>query len=631
MPRAKKTNPKYSRKIDTVRTYLTALRDAPDEKKSTDTLQHISREHDVPVAKMRQFREGADNALPAILINSWAKLLGSDGDISGIPTSTGPSEGDPYNKAASARDNTRMERYAQYETIDNTRPEASSALDCWADIVCTGGVGDQRRMDFEPDIETKGTRIQAAVREVADRINTYILPPEERMKVVRDMAKFGDQYEQLGVNSDEPGIDRLQNMPIKTMYRNFNDKGTVDPASAFVQRLPGQVRDFQTWPIWKMVNFSNSKSRSRHYGVSIFESCLRTYIQVEAMEAAMVVRRLERAPLRMKHVIDVGFASSETEIAKVKEEYRIKNKKIRTIDRNGMFNLQRINMPSDEDYIVTKRTKESPADIIPIDGDGNISAIVDFIHFFNKWLAGLGPPKAHLGYEADTMRSVVTDLHIVFARKGRRMQMQFIKGLNHLYWVEMILKGIDPSKVKYAIIPPALGTRDELVRANIANAHAQVVNHLASAFAQTGKVPSTKWFLTYMMGVDDETLEKLEFEPVVLTTKGALDKPAGGSSPSGPVTNKEGLEPNHQEAMEMANAAFSNPEISDAVARTRWLFGERAIGMGKAGVMGLVIPQTENPFGTHFKEIVQMLRPEGKRELWDCNEKPEVIETKKAA
>ena len=576
-----------------VRSYLTNLRDDPEDRKGR-TLQRVARENEIPIAALREFRDGKNEALAPMVVNTWAKILGTDGDLAGMFSDISPISRDWYQQTLLAADGSRLDRYEHYEIIDRTRPEAASALDAWADIVCTGSVGEtgHRAGDFEPEVKG-GTRAQTMMREIADHINGNILPDDQRLMLIRDMAKHGDDFDQIGLGKigGRTTIVNLRSMPVKTMWVKPQPDGSVDPRDAYVQLLPGQREPVATWPAWKIVQFSNRKSRSSHYGTSIFESCMRSYIQLEAMEAAMIIRRLERAPLRMKHVLDVGHLASEQETKAAKEDYRRANRKVKTVDSNRNLSLQRISMPADEDYLVAKRSKDSPADISPLEGDAHIDKIDDFSHFFNKWLSGLGPPKAHLGYESDTMRSVVTDLHIVFARKGRRMQMHFIKGLNHLYWVELILRGIDPRSLKYSILPPALGTRDELVRAQIQLAHSTTVRNLSSSFAQSGKMPSIPWFLRYVMGLDQDTIEGLDLVDVMQVGQASL-----GSG-----------EPSRKESLEMASAALANPETFDQATRMRFVLEERAIAKRKPELMGLDWPRLEQPFGHRFDDVVRSL------------------------
>ena len=222
--------------------------------------------------------------------------------------------------------------------------------------------------------------------------------------------------------------------------------------------LPGQHEPEDTWPDWKIAHFANKVNRGDLYGRGILHSNLRSWVQIEAMEGGMMTRRLERASQRYKHVVDTSGLDFEHAMQRLRQ-YRTENKKIRTVDGDRNFHHQRIAAPPDEDVIVGRAGKDGVADVAPMEGDAHLAEIADFLHFWNKWLSGLGPPKHQLGYEQDTMRSVGTELHIVFARKSRRMCINFIRGLNHLYWIELLLAGVDPRKVPYVIIPPPMGTR----------------------------------------------------------------------------------------------------------------------------------------------------------------------------
>ena len=572
------------------------------------TLQSVAVSHGVSVSKLRSFRDGTNTALDKSLITTWAKLLGADSDID---------TGDPLDRQWLAtllqQDTSRVGRYRTYDVIDETRPEAARALDCWADIVTTGSVGEDRYSGgFEPNYGGELARERKLLNVIAEEINTHLLPPAELHMLVRDMAKFGDQFEQIGLEKREGqmSIGTLVNMPVKTMHYNRQENGSIDPAKAFKQVMPGKTEPSALFPAWKIVHFCNKFSRGDTYGRSIFYSNLRSHIQIEAMEAGMMIRRLERAPFRLKHVLDLAHCNSQQEQEQAIDKAILRHKKVKTIDGNRNFHQQKISMPADQDLFVPKRTVDSPADIVGIQGDANLDQTGDFDHFWSKWCSGLGPPKAHLGYEMDTMRSTGVELHAVFARMGRRLQMKVIRGLVHLYWVSLILRGFDPRSVPFTIYPPAVGTRDELLRAQVQVAHATTVRYLAQAFAQTGKVPSIPWFLQYVMGLDDEVIDKLQLEDVMLTTKGALDAPTNGGNT--PQNNSSGG-PSDQHAMELASAAMASGDIREEIARTRFLFNEQAIGLRKPELMSGGTPEQYewmrriDPFGDQFEAIVSSL------------------------
>lgn len=79
------------RKIGIVRTYLNALRDDPEDKRNPHTVQAVAKEHGISVRGLRAFRDGRNDSLPPIVLNTWVKLLATDGTASGFPAEISPS------------------------------------------------------------------------------------------------------------------------------------------------------------------------------------------------------------------------------------------------------------------------------------------------------------------------------------------------------------------------------------------------------------------------------------------------------------------------------------------------------------------------------------------------------------
>jgi hypothetical protein len=156
----------------------------------------------------------------------------------------------------------------------------------------------------------------------------------------------------------------------------------------------------------------------------------------------------------------------------------------------------------------------------------------------------------------------------------------------------MVAQGIDPRSVRYQIFPPALGTRDELVRAQVQLAHATTCRYLSQAFSPTGKQPNVRWMLSTIMGMDDETLEGLEDE-----MDDVMMGAAGGNSfkndpPSSPV-----------ESREMAAHILNQPEALEKLDHLQWLLEERAI----ARRLPSALPTQMQPFGNRFDDMVRSM------------------------
>lgn len=601
------------RNIGTVREYLTALADSPgnavDGKR---TIEHVADDMGIQADDLREFRDGNSSALGQPVINMFAAYLGQPGNAMlglTIDDSLGfadPSNGGWYGSMM-AEEAERAARLRTFHLIDKTRPETKSAFDAWADLATTGNVGDIARYagGYEAVVLSGAQAAKNVIADCSNDINDRLLPDDKKWLVVRGVVKYGNQYGEL---SFEPAGGRFRIASIeprhaRTMYvvRDPND-GSYDFRKAYKQVMPG--RDYNDpvayFPEYKIVNFANTLGWGDNYGESILDCCLRSYIQLEAMEAGMLTRRLERASQKMKHFVDVGLMEGgDREIQKYVTDYRTKMRKVRTVDGSRNMRMQKISMPDGEDYIVPKRDKDSPSDVIPIAGDQYIEEIGDVMHFFNKYISGLGPPKVHLGYDSGESRGAISDQHIVWSRKVRRMQIKFIAAMNQIYYVQMILQGIDPRKVRFQVFPPSLGTRDELIRAQVQLAHATTCRYLSQAFSATGKQPSVQWFLQKVCGFDDEALEDLNLTAILQPPKGGNafknDPPTGGP--------KELRDPDRAV---MAAVSQTNPYVMETVEHLQFMLEERAIELRLPSAAAR-LPSVSMPFARNFTEIVKSM------------------------
>jgi len=564
----------FDRDVSTLRNYLSGLDHSPGES-GDGTIRYAAKEHHVKVKDLLDFRNGKDAALAKSLVTVWAQLVGTDSAITMGDVAIDPSG---WGTSIPNMEHTRLARYDQFDIITGTRPEADSAESVWADMTTTGSMGEDSRYGgaFNPHPISPNASLSSTLNDISYRLNRYIMPDHQKWLLVRDLAHYGSWFEQIGIGPVDGGTHVARIAPMDPREMRVMPDATPDKTYGRYPR--GYYEPTATWPAWKIVHFANRMSRLDTYGRSIHQSNLRSWVQVEAMEAAMITARLEHAPQRFKHIISTKSATSWDDKQKRIKEYKETNKKVRTVDGDKNYQRQRITPDPGADFIVGRDDKDSPADITTLEGDKNLSNITDFQHFFNKFLAGLGPPKLHLGYEADTMRSVGTELTIVFARKARRMQMAFIQGLNHLYWVELILMGIDPRKAKYMIFPPSLGTRDELVRAQIAQTHAMTVQALAKSFAMTGNMPSINWFLKYVMHFDDESLPSVkDLVPATAGTSGGSNADNGDGTQSGAGDAKTGPIVSPGEAANMQASLHENPGIANELKYLSFLLDERSI------------------------------------------------------
>src|SRR5262249_8094909 len=239
-----------------------------------------------------------------------------------------------------------------------------------------------------------------------------------------------------------------------------------DPA--YVQRslsnhddVIAQFQDFQ------IVHFRNDRPRSSKYGRSLLKSARRLWRQLQLMEDGMVVARLDRAPMRYVFQVPGGDLDLDSQVRLI-EKYRDMYKKKKVIDpATGKPTYERNVMTADEDLFVPV-SKDYPADVRVLQGQGNLHDIGDVQYFQNKLFSRLEIPKALMGEERDvTGRLLLTnqDMHLV--RKVSRRRAVLAAGYREICDLQLALLGIDPLKAEYTLKFVPLITDDELNRSNI--------------------------------------------------------------------------------------------------------------------------------------------------------------------
>jgi hypothetical protein len=134
-----------------------------------------------------------------------------------------------------------------------------------------------------------------------------------------------------------------------------------------------------------------------------------------------------------------------------------------------------------------------------------------------------------------------------------------------------VLRGIDPRELRYVIFPPSLGTRDELVRAQIQQAYSSTIKQLTEAFAVTGQVPSPEWFLKTFMQIDDDAIGAMDLKPILSDVK----PPANSSK------KNRGPDLSRNETAKMVADVASTPEMSRVLNALAFTLDERRLSTMK--------------------------------------------------
>lgn len=622
--------------IENVREYLIEL---DKSVRPTHSIEALANSQNLDPKALRKFKDGDEAALPISTVTLMASVLGRDGDLIGAyfdPELNKLVDSGDRLIQAMIRKNSDDAKIRYIDRMERDRPEVRSAMDAWADMAIGGAVGvsvDEIPL-FEPKVVSttdRARRMQATLNGLHEQVSTRLLPWESKWMISRGMAQYGREWGEISLKQNSIGsfeVDEIVPRHVRTMRVNRQADGDLDFNEYYEQFDPGTGNAYTTFPFWKILHFKRSARWCQDEGEGVVEGVITTNIKMSALENAMLIRRVENSARErvFKHDISgLDEAGKKTYI----ESQKKGNKRLKTIDRNGQTDVLQIAQPTGTDHhIPVSGDSKNAVEVLP--SDPNIDKIDDFKHFHATFRAGLGPPNAHLNYEGDTMRSVITDLHIVFARKVRRLQMNYIAEEKKLYDIMLILRGIDPRSQPYLILPPTLGTRDELIQAQIASTYAAVIRNLATAFSFTGKVPTIEWFLRTFMGLTDEQFETLELAPVVAPIKTDVDEPdkigKGNNSKPNEVITGDDLRTGEQMRSAMFYASRAGESWTangnECVRGLKFLLAERAIQRNRFDIAEQFCTEAKKTFhailapSSVVRNIDIVARQLGKTYLW---------------
>ena len=386
----------------------------------------------------------------------------------------------------------RIAKYKDYDLMDTEDPELSSALDIYADNATKG----ESETDVVIKIMSDNQTVVNVLEEVID--NTKL--NSELWSIMRNLAKNGDEFEEIVVQSDKE-IHRLKYLDHSKMVVVEDEWGRLDSEYPYVQKdeLEREVAKFEHWQV---IHFQLNKDRGSKYGVdgSVLAPIRKLFKQLSMLEDSVVLARLTRAIQRYAYLVDTeGIEPGEPTLEYV-DEVMERMKKRRTIDpKTGKMDLDYNPMSLEEDVFIS--TKDgSNANVKVLQGATNLGVLADVEYFRNKKFAGVKVPKAYLSHEKDVRaRAMITEQDVQFARTVRRLQLAVIKGLHKFFDFALMTRGIDPNAVEYEIQLPILSTIDELRLWQVKQLKANV----ALILHRDLKI-SLHWILTHLLDYDED-------------------------------------------------------------------------------------------------------------------------------
>jgi len=350
--------------------------------------------------------------------------------------------------------------------MDDTVDEVSTSLDLLADnaVSAEGGTQESFWIAYHDS-----DNIPQAVRQLIDDTLRRTLWYEKAYGIARDLLKYGDNFLQYVVDTDS-NVIRLMWMPPATMERNEDAQGRLYPnGQAFMQVQPSTRLPLAFFYPWQIEHMRWNHTGSSVYGRSLGYTARTAWRKLQAMEEALVINWLTRAFARLLFVLDVTD-KTETEAAKHIREF--KNQLLTRKIAKGVEGVEQLSVVKDifigrAYHEIGGRAQEGLADVKVLDtsstGFSNLAAIQ---YFRGKIVMSMRVPPAYLGLEEDiNAKATLEQQDRRFARTIQALQTQLSIAIKHTIDLQLLLKGLDPTRIPYYIMWPPTAIGDSVAAA----------------------------------------------------------------------------------------------------------------------------------------------------------------------
>lgn len=218
-------------------------------------------------------------------------------------------------------------------------------------------------------------------------------------------------------------------MPAETIMPDVDGTGRFkDPAKAYFQLDAYTGMKVAEFPLFRLSmarldpdNFDDMGCMGRPF-LDAARTCWKKLVMTEE---DLVIRRRQRAPLRLAHVLE---NAKKPEL----EDYRQRVEKDR--------------FETTSDYYLNKK-----GSVTAIQGDANLGETADVVHLLDTFFAGSPFPKQLLGYAGDTARDILEDLKRTYYDEIDSIQDTLTWAYNEGFRVHLLFKGINPDAEDFVI------------------------------------------------------------------------------------------------------------------------------------------------------------------------------------
>ena len=399
----------------------------------------------------------------------------------------------------------RSVKYREYRTMLDESKLAERAVKAHADTCVSGK---ETEANFEIEVEGSD-KAQKLAEEISNRLGLR----QNAWRYAFEMIAYGDYWKELVC--DKKGPLWLKTLPRSSMSVGVDEKGKrILGEGSYVQS--GYMGEGEKkFSYWQVVHFHAGSQRiggafvdvDDPYGVdfSLLKGARKSFNRINMILDSLVIRRVLRAPMRYKHIFDVGDEMDPRSADAYVKEKMESLKKQRLVDENGKLKVEHNPLLEDEDFGIWRSKERPSADIEVLQGDSGVSSIDDVIFLRNWYLTDLETPKALLGFEEDTRtRATLSGIDVQFARSVRRWQLALGAALKLPFYVGFVMNGIDPYENPIELKFPPIGTVDELIILETDKLRADITKILG---AEVGL--DLRWIMKRIYGLSDEEIKEI--------------------------------------------------------------------------------------------------------------------------
>lgn len=218
-------------------------------------------------------------------------------------------------------------------------------------------------------------------------------------------------------------------MPSDTILPITDSRGRFkNPAQAWEQRDVMTGTTLASWPAYQMAvarldpdNFDDLGSMGRPF----LDACATVWRKLVMTEEDLVIRRRQRAPLRMAHVLE---GADDSDLEKYRQRVEGEKNEIHT------------------DYYLNRRGA-----VTAVQGDATLGDIGDVTHLLDSFYAGSPAPKGLFGYTDGMARDILEDLKRSYYDEVDSLQDSMAAAYAVAFRIHLLFKGIDPGTDEFTL------------------------------------------------------------------------------------------------------------------------------------------------------------------------------------